>query len=236
MKINKIYKLLLKNYGDQGWWPLINDKFVSEYKKRDKIIDNQRFEIIIGSILVQNTSWANAEKGIISLKKNKLLKPNLLYGIAWGIIAPIIKSSGYYNQKAKTIMFFLEWFKGYNFNFENLNDISTHTIREELLSIKGIGPETADTILLYAFCRKIFVVDTYTCRVFSRIGLFKENLTYSQVQSIFHENFTGEIQEYKEYHSLIVKHAKEYCLTLKRIKCKDCFLLNSCEFNDKSVL
>ncbi len=207
--INKIYKALFKNYGEQYWWP-----------------GDSEFEISIGAILTQNVSWRNVEIAISNLKEKNLLSPESLYSIKAENIAPLIRPTGYYNQKAKKIKNFLEWFKLYNFSFGRLKKIELASLRDELLSVNGIGPETADSILLYALSKKIFVIDAYTKRIFKRVGILTDNETYPVVQEIFHSGFKGEIQEYNEYHALIVKHGKDVCK--KNPVCNGCCIANYC--------
>ncbi len=208
--LNNIYKALFKNYGAQYWWP-----------------GETEFEISIGAILTQNVSWKNVEIAILNLKKNNLLSPESLYPKNEEDIAPLIRPTGYYNQKAKKIKNFLRWFKAYNFSFDSLRDIELPALRKELLSINGIGPETADSILLYAILKKIFVIDAYTRRIFHRVGVLTDNETYPEVQEIFHHGFKGNIQDYNEYHALIVKHGKDVCK--KKPLCNDCCISAYCK-------
>lgn len=207
--LKSIYQQLLKHYGPQHWWPA-----------------DTRFEVAIGAILAQNVSWANAAKAIQNLKEHNLLHPQTLLTLKPSAIAPLIQSSGYYNQKAKAIALFLQWFKKYNFEFEALQKLKTPTLREELLSIPRIGPETADSILLYALERKIFVVDAYTKRMFTRIGVLQGTEDYATIQEIFHAKFNGSVRDYNEFHALIVKHGKEVCK--KKPLCDSCCIVAFC--------
>lgn len=207
--LNTIYKQLLKHYGPQHWWP-----------------GETQFEVTIGAILAQNVSWTNAAKAIQNLKKNDLLHPQKLFKIKPEAIAPLIKSSGYYNQKAAAVAMFLRWFKQYDFSFETLQKIPTKKLREELLSIPRIGPETADSMLLYALERKIFVVDAYTKRIFTRLGLLTGIEDYAAIQELFHKNFKGSVHDYNEYHALIVKHGKDVCTNKPR--CGNCCITEYC--------
>lgn len=210
--LNRLYKILLECHGKQYWWPGDNE-----------------FEISIGAILTQNVSWKNVEIAIKNLKEKSLLSPESLYSRKEEEIAPLIKSTGYFNQKAKKIKNFLEWFKMYNFSFESLKDIELETLRSRLLLVNGIGQETADSILLYALSKKIFVIDAYTRRIFTRIGILPSNKTYQEIQDIFHRTFNGEVQDYNEYHALIVKHGKDVCK--KRPICNECCISNYCASN-----
>ena len=200
--IEQVYNLLLKHYGKQGWWP-INGKYTGNPPKNE----NEIFEICLGAILTQNTSWKNVEK---ALKKFKEISREYINSLNDNQLKEIIKPAGYYNQKTKKIRAFLKL---------------TEFTRENLLNTWGIGPETADSILLYAYNQPYFVIDAYTKRVFERLG-FKEQ-TYEDLQSLFKNK-----NNYKEYHALIVEHCKQHCL--KKPKCENCPLTNICSFSQKS--
>lgn len=208
--VNKIYQQLLSHYGPQHWWP-----------------GETQFEVAIGAILAQNVSWTNAAKAIENLKKKDLMHPQKLFKKKAEAIAPLIKSSGYYNQKAAAIATFLRWFKQYDFNFEILQKLPIETLREELLALPRIGPETADSILLYALERKIFVVDAYTKRIFTRSGMLTGSEDYTAIQKMFHQNFEGIVHDYNEYHALIVKHGKDICT--KKPHCDACCIADICK-------
>ena len=154
-QLTQIYDLLLERFGPQHWWP-----------------GDTQFEIIVGAILTQNTNWTNVEKAIANIKAADALSPTALYRVSHEKIAVLIKPAGYINVKAKRLKSFLTWlFDEYDGQLENLEQLSTSRLREELLNIKGIGPETADSIVLYAFNQPVFVVDAYTARVMGRHGL-----------------------------------------------------------------
>lgn len=225
--LNIVYKLLLKNYGRQGWWPIINPvSGKSEYCINAPGNESEIFEIAIGAILTQNVAWLNVEKALFALKKKKLLEPSKLYKAKHDLIAQCIVPSGYYNQKTKKIKNFLSWFKEYQFLFESLVDMKTDTIREELLSINGIGPETADSIILYGLRRKVFVVDAYSKRIFSRLGIININQGYEEVRNIFQKGTSGGTVKYNEYHALIVVHGKDVCKN--KPLCGTCCLSSIC--------
>ena len=207
--LNQIYKIFFKAYGEQYWWP-----------------GDTPFEIAIGAILTQNVSWKNVETAIRNLKTEKLLSPKALYSAPDKKIAPLIRPTGYYNQKTKKINNFLKWFRNYNFSFKRLERVDLPALRDELLSINGIGPETADSILLYALSKNIFVVDAYTRRIFSRLGKFSEKSTYHEIQNFFHGHFKGDTGDYNEYHALIVKHGKDICRT--KPLCGECCIRGLC--------
>ncbi|MEO0184771.1 MAG: endonuclease III domain-containing protein [candidate division WOR-3 bacterium] len=189
-----VYQLLSKKFGPQHWWP-----------------GDSPFEIIIGAILTQNTNWQNVEKAINNIKKAGLMNPKSLLANRKKI-PQLIKPSGFYRLKADRLITFLKYFvEEYNGNIENFNGLDTNSIRLELLAISGIGPETADSILLYALNRPVFVVDAYTKRIFSRHKLISNDADYDGVQNFFQENLPKSVKLYNEYHALIVRLGKQYC-------------------------
>ena len=243
-KLNHIYNVLFSQYGLQGWWPLSglgmpiknNDKDWLNYKKanpegneKDFIInwprhlginpkkDNQKFEIIIGAILTQNTSWSNVEKAIYNLNKNNLINAEKILKADKKKICSLIRCAGYYNQKAERLKIISKFF------LENKNPS-----REQLLNVKGIGPETADSIMLYAYGKNYFVVDAYTKRIFSRLGII-DDLFYDSVQKVFENSLDKKTEIYKQYHALIVEHAKRFCRT--KPECEECILKKICKKN-----
>ncbi len=214
--IQTIYNKLLSYYGKQHWWPA------------ETIL-----EVVIGAILTQNTAWTNVEKSIKNLKEKKLLTPEAIYNTPVEILEIYIKPSGFYRQKAHRIKTFVNFFKNYNFDFEKLK--MENGLREKLLSIKGIGPETADSILLYALNIPYFVIDSYTKRIFFRLGLIeKENIEYHELQRFFHKCLKPDVEIYKEYHALIVEHAKKHCKKQTPF-CFSCPLKNTCNFPEKRI-
>lgn len=225
--LNEIYRLFRKSYGRQGWWPIVNPvSGKSEYGINAPRDEADIFEIVIGAILTQNVAWINVEKALLALKKKRLLEPSRLYKARHDDIALCITSSGYYNQKTKKIKNFLSWFREYGFSFEKIMEMKTEAIRAELLSVNGIGPETADSILLYGLKRKIFVIDAYTKRIYSRLGLIDVNDSYEEVRVFFQKGTSGGIEKYNEYHALIVVHGKDICK--KSPLCGTCCLGNIC--------
>jgi len=229
-----IYSVLYKAYGKQGWWPVYSiENGASAYGSGAPADDSDRFEIIIGAILTQNVAWKNAEKALGALKKNKILSPRKLSKADNGHIASCIRPAGYYNQKTIKIKNFLSWFSGINYSFENLKKMKTDVLREKLLEINGIGPETADSILLYAMNRKIFVIDAYTKRIFSRLNLISIDDSYSSVQQFFHSEFRGTVKKYNEYHALIVAHGKDICKN--KPLCTLCCLNNTCFYYSENI-
>lgn len=204
MDINAKYQELLDRHGPQGWWPLLDVKgtnptktgSVRGYHPGDYSYpkdEGQRFEICIGAILTQNTAWPNVEKALRNLKRNRSIDPWKILSMSIDQLKDEIRPSGYYNQKARKIREFSEFYI----------ELEGRTpTREELLAIWGIGEETADSILLYAYQVPKFVVDSYTKRVF---GLDKK---YSEIQKMFEEALPRDYRIYQEYHALIVEEAK----------------------------
>lgn len=225
--LNSIYRVMRKTYGKQGWWPIVNPATGrSEYGINAPRCEADVFEIAVGAILTQNVAWINVEKAILSLKKKRLLDPVRLNRARSEDIASCIISSGYYNQKTTKIRNFLTWFREYKFSFDNLQGMKTQVLRNELLSVNGIGPETADSILLYGLNRKVFVVDAYTKRIYSRLGLIDYNSGYEEVRAFFEKGTSGGRAKYNEYHALIVTHGKDVCKN--KPQCGSCCLHNVC--------
>lgn len=194
-KLNEIYRLLFERFGEQGWWP-----------------GDSCFEIITGAILTQNTNWRNVEKAIGNLKSKDLLCATKLYNLDILQLAELIRPAGYYNIKAKRLKNFLDWlFDNHDGVLENLAALGTYSLREELLSIKGIGLETADSILLYAFGRPSFVIDTYTARITARHMLIEPNAEYEQLKDLFESNLPSDVKLFNEFHALLVQVGKNFC-------------------------
>jgi endonuclease-3 related protein len=200
-----IYRLLLDAFGPQHWWP-----------------GETPFEIALGAILTQNTSWSNVERAIANLKAAGLLDANRLHTIDMEQLETLIRPAGYFRVKAKRLRNFTTWLcDRYEGDMQNLDPIATGRLREELLAISGIGPETADSILLYALNRPVFVVDTYTARVMVRHGLLApEELDYSRLQDLFTSSLEPEVALFNEFHALLVRAGKDYCKP--RPKCEPC--------------
>jgi len=203
-QLTEIYQLLFDRFGPQSWWP-----------------GETAFEIITGAILTQNTNWANVEKAIANLKSANLLTPEKLYHLDVSELAELIRPAGYYNIKAKRLKSFLNWlFNSCDGRLENLENLDTDRLRAELLAVNGIGPETADSILLYAFGRPIFVVDAYTARAAVRHGLIEPDADYEQLRELFQSNLPQDVQLFNEYHALLVRLGKEFCRP--KAKCPGC--------------
>ena len=203
-RLQQMFDLLLTRFGAQHWWPAENT-----------------LEILVGTVLTQNTNWQNVEKAIANLKRKNLLSLTALHDLADEQLAQEIRSAGYLNVKTRRLKnlarFILERFQG---DPERLQDTGTGTLRAELLSIKGIGPETADSILLYACAKPVFVVDAYTYRILQRHGLADEALTYDELQAFFMDHLPHEVPLFNEFHALIVRTGKEFCR--KQPLCEQC--------------
>lgn len=224
------YKRLYNKFQEQGWWPVLNQNNILVYNRNFKDVKKtpaQKLEICVGAILTQNTSWKNVELALKNLSKQKLISVKKLDKILEKKLAALIKPSGYYNQKARTIKNFIKFAK----NYKNINHMfGDRNIRNKLLKIKGIGPETADSILLYADNKPYFVVDAYTMRIFTRLGKAKTG-SYGMLQQTFHKKLKNDYKLFNEYHALIVRLAKENCKKIP--SCMDCCLKNSCKFTSK---
>lgn len=204
-RIHSIFKALFNRYGSQYWWP-----------------GDGALECIIGAILTQNTSWNNVEKAINGLKNRHLLSIDEMINITTEELAELIKPSGYYNQKAKKIKDFVALIcSNYSGNLDRLLEEDLHTLRSSLLNIKGIGPETADSIILYAANKPIFVVDAYTHRIFYRHNMITEDTDYQSLQDLFMDSLPDDTNMFNEYHALIVKVGKEHCKKKNPI-CEGC--------------
>ena len=202
--LSDIYQLLYDAFGPQHWWP-----------------GETPFEIVTGAILTQNTNWSNVEKAIANLKSAGYLMPDVLHRIDLAQLAELIRPAGYYNIKAKRLKNFVDWlFEHYGGKLENLQTIHTGKLRGELLAIKGIGRETADSILLYALGRPVFVVDAYTARIALRHELIEPGADYEQLRQLFESNLPQDVQLFNEYHALLVRAGKKFCRS--KARCSGC--------------
>ena len=203
--LHGIYKKLFAFFGPQHWWPA-----------------ESSFEVMVGAILTQNTNWQNAELAIGNLKRQGLLDPRRLFGIPKKNLARFIRPAGYYNIKAVRLRNFLTFFlRRYQGSCRKMRGQETAALRQELLSVSGIGPETADSILLYALEKPVFVVDAYTKRIFLRHKIIADGATYEAVQKIFMQNLKTEVKLFNEYHALLVKLGKNFCRKSQPL-CKTC--------------
>jgi endonuclease-3 related protein len=226
-----LYKILLENFGNQNWWPM--DKNYHEKHRSDP-----RFEIMVGAILTQNTAWSNVEKALISLKSKNTLDIKKISEIDIKSLQNMIKPSGFFNQKAKRLKSLASHLHDhYHDNLSYFFDRDIDDIREGLLSLNGIGLETADSILLYAGNLPAFVVDAYTKRICKRLPL-ETNVSYNEIQQYFERELGKKYskekltQIYNELHALIVVLGKNYCK--KKPECNKCPLKRHCEFKKHS--
>lgn len=201
----KIYSRLLGQFGKRNWWPA-----------------ETPFEVMVGAILAQNTNWKNVSKAIENLKKRNLLQPERLAELTSEEIESLIKPSGYYRQKAKKLKSFLYYFlkPPINGSVLKMRKIPKDKLRKELLSIYGIGPETADSILLYALGKRVFVIDAYTRRIFARLGLTPPDASYDELKEFFETHLPKRISIYNDFHAQIVALGNKYCR--KKPRCNGC--------------
>ena len=204
-RIPRIYKKLYSRFGEQNWWPA-----------------KTKLEVIIGAVLTQNTAWPNVEKAINNLRQKSLLSLEKISKVKINRIANLIRPAGYFNIKAKRLKNVLDFvWQRYGGNLRNMQRSDTLELRGQLLGVNGVGPETADSILLYAFNKPVFVVDAYTKRIFSRLKIVSDNSSYEDIQKIFINNLATDTGLFNEYHALIVKLGKDYCKKSKP-RCGEC--------------
>ncbi len=204
-KLRAIYKILLKAYGPQHWWP-----------------GGTAFEVMVGAVLTQNTSWSNVERAIANLRRERLLTHSRLHSISTRRLALHIRPSGYFNIKARRLKNLTEFVQNaYAGSLRKMFADNPSVLRQKLLDVNGIGQETADSILLYAGGKPFFVVDAYTRRVFNRHGFIAADAPYHSFQKLFMENLRKSRLLYNEYHALIVRVGKEHCKRAKPL-CDGC--------------
>ncbi|MFC1838371.1 endonuclease III domain-containing protein [Thermodesulfobacteriota bacterium] len=203
-KLKEMYNTLLDHFGPQHWWP-----------------GDGPLEMMAGAILTQNTNWSNVEKAIDNLKNRNLLSIETLNDLPEEKLARVIKPAGYFNVKAKRlknlIRFLVDKYEG---DLDKFIEEDIYQLREGLLSVKGVGPETADSIILYASKKPVFVIDAYTHRILSRHYMVEEQVNYDELQSLFMDNLPAEATLFNEFHALIVITGKEYCR--RNPKCDIC--------------
>jgi endonuclease III related protein len=193
--LKELYQRMYEACGPQGWWP-----------------GDTPFEVAVGAILTQNTNWGNVARAIAALKDRNLLTPQALHDLPETELARLIRPAGYYNVKARRLKSFLDFLANHFGNsMARLAAGEPGSLRPALLSVKGIGPETADSILLYALAQPTFVVDAYTFRILSRHGLIPEAYSYEELRQLFMEHLPARVDLYQEYHALLVRLGKEWC-------------------------
>ena len=213
-ELSLLYRRLLAAYGPQGWWPLLElhgkgrglnptkTGSIKGYHPGDYSYPRtgrQRFEVCVGAILTQNTAWPNVERALLNLDREGLIDPHTIVKSKDSRIQELIRPAGYFNQKARKLKIFSEFYVKLNGRVPS---------REELLEIWGVGPETADSMLLYAYGVPEFVVDTYTKRVLSDMKLIRRGATYDEIKGFCVKSLPSNVEAYQEFHALLVEHAK----------------------------
>ena len=206
-QIALLYDILYAHYGDLNWWPA-----------------QSPFETMVGAVLTQNTAWANVEKAILNFSGN--LSPEAVLDTDHAELAETIRPSGFYNQKAAYLRTMTEWYEGYGFDLPTVQNEPFEKLRGELLAVKGIGKETADSILLYAFGFPTFVVDAYTIRLCERYTI-NAGKGYDGIKAHFEANLPRSVELYNNFHAMIVINGKDHCR--KKPFCSGCPLGNKCE-------
>jgi endonuclease-3 related protein len=210
-----LFSRLLRAWGPQHWWP-----------------GETPFEVMVGAVLTQNTAWTNVEKAIANLVARDWLDAGRIAGLPQRDLAQCLKPSGYFNVKAERLQAFSRWYWQAG-GYPALAQLPTGQLREALLAVRGVGPETADDMLLYAFNRAVFVVDAYTRRLFSRYGLCAGDEPYEQLRMAVEAAVGADTCAFNELHALIVRHAREVCRV--RPRCTDCVLAGRCPAADPAA-
>lgn len=204
-QLHDAYRSLRKSFGHQKWWP-----------------GETPFEVMVGAILTQNTAWTNVEKAILNLKKAKALTPSAMRKLSGSELAELIRPAGFFNVKAQRLRHFLDFlFEEYDGDLKRMFRERGFNLRKKLLAVKGIGPETADSMLLYAAGKAFFVIDAYTKRIFSRHGLLSDEVDYASWQEVFTKALPKSRPLFNDYHAQIVQLAKQHCKA-SRLLCEGC--------------
>jgi endonuclease III related protein len=218
-RLSDIYARLLERYKSQHWWPA-----------------EEPFEVMVGAILTQSTAWTNVEKCIFNLKIARALSPQGLRQLSESELAILIYPCGYYNAKARKLKAFSEWLgRRFQDNLGKIFSLQTEDLREELLEVYGIGEETADSILLYACQKPVFVIDAYTRRIIDCLGIQHGGRQYHDYQVLFMDNLPREAPLFNEYHALLVALGKETCRKQKP-RCEECCLLSVCNYKGNGLI
>jgi endonuclease-3 related protein len=203
----ELYEKLLEHFGPQNWWPMLNG------------FEPPEWEVCVGAILTQNTNWKNVEKALENLKKESITSPYDIEKVKKSNLEQIIRPSGFYKQKAERLKVFADFVLG----FGSFEKFSKSVTREQLLNVKGLGPETADSILLYALNRPVFVIDAYTNRICKSVGMGPSKTeNYEELRHFFEKKLPKNIKIYKEFHALIVEMGKNHCKA--KPLCRQCML------------
>ncbi len=211
--LTELYDAWEEAYGFQDWWPA-----------------DSAFEVAVGAILTQNTSWRNVERAVENMKNEGLLSPEKIKTSPLPTIKRPIRPAGYYNAKALKLKSFVEFlFNRYDGDIEAMKTEDKESLRSELLGVWGVGPETADSILCYALEKESFVVDAYTKRILSRMGYLEESMSYADVKSYIEERIPQDLSYHQEFHALFVAHAKAAC-TARDPRCETCPVATACQF------
>ncbi|WP_045215482.1 endonuclease III domain-containing protein [Desulfonatronovibrio magnus] len=201
----EMYQAMYDKLGPSNWWP-----------------GETPFEVAVGAILTQNTNWKNVEKAILNLKSRQMLEPDKMFFMTDETMASLIRPAGYFRIKTRRLKNFLLFLHNEcGLNISVLEKYNVDAVREKLLLVKGIGPETADSIILYALNKPSFVVDTYTQRLLNRHGIIHEDAGYDEIREMFMSNLPEDTYLYNEYHALLVRVAKKWCRK-KQPQCADC--------------
>jgi endonuclease-3 related protein len=217
-QLGEIYTRLFACFGAQSWWP-----------------GDGAFEVIVGAILTQNTAWTNVEKAITNLKHARRLNPTRMHQLPPSRLAQLIRPSGYFNLKAKKLKAFTRYlFTAHHGRLKHLFRLDTGALRDELLAVYGIGPETADSIILYAARQPIFVIDAYTRRIMARLGLAHDDSSYDDLQHLFMDHLPHHEPLFNEYHALFVALGKGFCKKSKP-RCGECPLLELCPTGQRNL-
>ncbi len=202
--LTEVFRRLHNAFGPQHWWP-----------------GDGPFEVMVGAVLTQNTNWGNVERAIENLKKAGALAPAAIHGMSRERLAALIRPAGYFNVKAERLKSLVGFLVGrYSGRVSRMKRVGTERLRRQLLDVKGVGPETADSILLYALERPVFVIDAYTKRVLSRHGIMDASASYDRFQELFHASLPGDVRLFNEYHALLVRLGKDFCRP--RPRCERC--------------
>jgi endonuclease-3 related protein len=216
-QLKEIYRRLFAAFGPQHWWPA-----------------DEPFEVMVGAILTQSVAWRNVEQAITNLKAAGALSPRALRRLSVAEIAPLVRPCIYYNIKARKLKALVEWFeKCCRDDLNALVAMETADLRRRLLSVWGIGEETADSIVLYAAGKPVFVIDAYTRRIIDRVGLKPNGNSYGAYQSLFAGNLPEDARLFNEYHALLVRLGKNICRS--HPLCNQCCLNSVCRFGLETV-